>query len=127
MSNPGIALDLQWVESARINKSMVEKRAAEIPTRRTVKKKWQVAWLLRAIQCIDLTTLSGDDTPSNVQRLCAKARRPVQPDLMKLIGIESITTGAVCVYPNRVADAGTTHTQLQPQQYSNRPEPLLIG
>lgn len=107
MGNPGIDLDLQWVESTRINRPMVEKRAAEIPTRRTVKKKWQMAWLLRAIECIDLTTLAGDDTPSNVKRLCAKARHPVQPDILKAIGIDEITTGAVCVYPSRVADAGT--------------------
>jgi len=107
MGNPGIDLDLQWVESTRINRPMVEKRAAEIPTRRTVKKKWQMAWLLRAIECIDLTTLAGDDTPSNVKRLCAKARHPVQPDILKAIGIDEITTGAVCVYPSRVADAGS--------------------
>ena len=61
----------------RVNRSAVERRAATIPARRTVKKAYQAAWLLRAITCIDLTTLSGDDTPGTVERLCAKARRPL--------------------------------------------------
>src|SRR5438034_8760580 len=78
--NPGMPLDMDWVRQVRVNRSAVERRAATISTRRTVKKEWQAAWLLRAITCIDLTTLQGDDTPGNVLRLCAKARRPVRPD-----------------------------------------------
>ena len=66
--NPGLALDLDVVRAIRVNRSAVERRAATIPTRRTVKKEWQAAWLLRAITLIDLTTLSGDDTPGNVRR-----------------------------------------------------------
>src|SRR5689334_17069857 len=85
--NRGIPLDLDWVESVRVNCSAVERRAATIPTRRTVKKEWQAAWLLRAITCIDLTTLSGDDTPGNVARLCAKARQPVRQDLLEAMGV----------------------------------------
>src|SRR5690349_11004432 len=77
--NPGTPLDLDVVRALRVNRSAVERRASTIPTRRTVKKQWQAAWLLRAITCIDLTTLSGDDTPSNVLRLCAKAKHPVRP------------------------------------------------
>ncbi len=105
--NPGMALDLGWVKSARANLSAAERRAATLGTRRTVKKDWQAAWLLRAITCIDLTTLAGDDTPGNVARLCAKARQPVRQDLLEALGVaeEQITTGAVCVYHNRVADA----------------------
>lgn len=105
--NPGMDLDLGWVKSARANLSAAERRAATLGTRRTVKKDWQAAWLLRAITCIDLTTLSGDDTPGNVDRLCAKARQPVRQDLLEALGVadEHITTGAVCVYHNRVADA----------------------
>jgi deoxyribose-phosphate aldolase len=92
---------------AHINKSAVERRTASIPTRRTVKKDWQAAWLLRAVTCIDLTTLAGDDTPGRVNRLCAKARNPIRPDMIARMGLdgEKITVGAVCVYPNRVADA----------------------
>ena len=98
--NPGAPLDLDAVLSLRMNRSAVERRAATIPTRRTVKKEWQAAWLLRAITCMDLTTLQGDDTPGNVVRLCAKARRPIRPDLVEALGIESldIKVGAVCVY-----------------------------
>ena len=105
--NPGTPLDLDWVAGAHINKSAVERRAATLPTRRTVKKEWQAAWLLRAVTCIDLTTLSGDDTPGRVKRLCAKARQPIRPDMLVRMGLdgEKITVGAVCVYPNRVADA----------------------
>ena len=66
--------------------SAVERRAATLPGRRTVKKEWQAAWLLRAVTLLDLTTLAGDDTPSNVRRLCAKAVRPVRDDLLAAMG-----------------------------------------
>src|SRR5258707_8541511 len=99
--NPGMPLDLGWVQEARFtNRSATERRAATLPARRSVKKTWQAAWLLRAITCIDLTTLQGDDTPGNVLRLCAKARDPIRRDLIEALGVESlgITVGAVCVY-----------------------------
>jgi deoxyribose-phosphate aldolase len=98
--NPGMPLDLDWVRATRINKSAVERRAATIGTRRTVKKEFQAAWLLRAITLIDLTTLMGDDTDTNVRRLCSKAMHPVRRDLLEAMGAENlgITTGAVCVY-----------------------------
>src|SRR5947208_11698070 len=104
---------MDWVSRVQFNRSAVERRAATMNTRRTVKKEWQAAWLLRAITCIDLTTLSGDDTPGNVLRLCAKARRPVRQDILEALGAQSlrapygtgITVGAVCVYHNLVAVA----------------------
>ncbi len=102
--NPGIPLDMDWVRQARVNRSAVERRAATIPTRRTVKKEWQAAWLLRAITTIDLTTLMGDDTPGNVLRLCAKARHPVRQELLEAMGAGSLDlkVAAVCVYHNLV-------------------------
>src|SRR5215468_2800105 len=102
--NPGLPLDLGWVHETRINRSAVERRAATLVTRRTVKKDWQAAWLLRAITCIDLTTLAGDDTPGNVIRLCAKAKQPVREDMLEALGAENlgIKVGAVCVYHNLV-------------------------
>ena len=105
--NPGTPLDLDWVMGAHINKSAVERRTATLTGRRTVKKDWQAAWLLRAITNIDLTTLAGDDTPGRVHRLCAKAKQPLRPDMLEKLGLngERITVGAVCVYPSRVADA----------------------
>ena len=105
--NPGMPLDLNWVAGARVNRSAVERRTATLPKRRTVKTQWQAAWLLRAITCIDLTTLSGDDTPGRVRRLCAKAKQPVRPDMLLALGANErkITVGAVCVYPSRVKDA----------------------
>ena len=104
--NPGMPLDLGWVRATRVNRSATERRAATLGKRRSVKKDWQAAWLLRAITCIDLTTLAGDDTPGNVQRLCAKARQPVRPDMLEALGIdEPFHVGAVCVYYMRVADA----------------------
>jgi len=98
--NPGTALDLDLVRALRVNRSAVERRAATIPTRRTVKKEWQAAWLLRAITCMDLTTLQGDDTPSNVLRLCAKAQHPVRQEVLDALGASplGIKVGAVCVY-----------------------------
>jgi deoxyribose-phosphate aldolase len=105
--NAGMPLDLDLVLAQRVNRSAAERRAATIPTRRTVKKQWQAAWLLRAVTLIDLTTLSGDDTPGNVRRLCAKAMHPLRPDLERTLGVEDlhITTGAVCVYHQLVATA----------------------
>jgi len=105
--NPGAPLDLDWVMGAHVNKSAVERRVSTLPLRRTVKKDWQAAWLLRAVTCIDLTTLSGDDTPGRVHRLCAKAKNPIRADMLSRMELngERITVGAVCVYPNRVADA----------------------
>ncbi|MBW7917908.1 MAG: deoxyribose-phosphate aldolase [Anaerolineales bacterium] len=105
--NPGAPLDLDWVMGARVNKSAAERRIATLAGRRTVKKEWQAAWLLRAVTCIDLTTLGGDDTPGRVQRLCAKAKQPIRPDMLERLGLdgERMTVAAVCVYPNRVADA----------------------
>ena len=90
-----------------MNRSAVERRCAALAGRRTVKKEWQVGWLLKAITLIDLTTLSGDDTPGNVRRLCAKARRPVRMDLLEGLGVADlpITTGAVCVYHDLVTTA----------------------
>ena len=98
--NPGMPLELEWVEEVRVNRSAVERRTATLRTRRTVKKEWQAAWLLRAVTLMDLTTLAGDDTPGRVQRLCAKARRPVRSDLLEAMGAEQlpIHVAAVCVY-----------------------------
>jgi len=98
--NRRIPLNLDWVEEIRVNTSAVERRTATITTRRTVKKDWQAAWLLRAIACMDLTTLSGDDSAERVRRLCAKAKQPLQDHIVKALGIEELklTTGAVCVY-----------------------------
>lgn len=98
--NPGVPLNLAAVRSVRVNLSAVERRAASLPARRTVKKEWQAAWLLRAISCMDLTTLAGDDTPGTVRRLCAKARQPVRADVLQALGAEGLglTVGAVCVY-----------------------------
>lgn len=105
--NPGLPLDLGWVREVRVNTSAAERRAATLPKRRTVKKEWQAAWYLRAITCIDLTTLAGDDTPGRVRRLCAKARQPVRQDLLEALGVAhlGIRVGAVCVYHGMVETA----------------------
>ena len=105
--NPGMELDLDWVLSARANLSAIERRAETLTKRRTVKKQWQAAWLLRAITLMDLTTLASDDTPGRVRRLCAKARRPVRQDLLEAVGAGDleITVGAVCVYHGLVPTA----------------------
>ena len=99
--NPGTALEVGWVREIRVNRSAVERRAATLVTRRSVKKDWQAAWLLKAITTIDLTTLAGDDTPAKVNRLCAKAMRPVRADLLAALGLVErppLRVGAVCVY-----------------------------
>jgi deoxyribose-phosphate aldolase len=106
-NNPGIAFDAEWVNTPTVNLAALIRRAATHKTRRSVKKAHQAAWLLRATQCVDLTTLAGDDTEVNVNRLCSKARHPIRQDLLKAMGVDPnlITTGAVCVYPNLVPAA----------------------
>ena len=98
--NRGVPLNLDWIEDVRVNTSAVERRAQSHVARRTVKKEWQAAWLLRAISCMDLTTLSGDDTDERVRRLCAKGRQPLQHELVAKLGIESLDlkVAAICVY-----------------------------
>lgn len=105
--NPGMLLDLAWVMSAKVNLPALLRRVETFKNKRSVKMDWQAAWYLRAITCTDLTTLSGDDTESNVARLCLKAKHPIRQDLVKALKMEehNITVGAVCVYPSRVAEA----------------------
>jgi deoxyribose-phosphate aldolase len=104
--NPGVPLDVSWFEPVGVNASAVERRVASLTARRSVKKEYQAAWLVRALTCLDLTTLSGDDTPGRVHRLCAKARRPLDEDILEALGlIDSPTVGAVCVYPMMVGPA----------------------
>lgn len=105
--NPGTPLEVDWVRGVQANRSAIERRAATLTTRRTVKKQWQAAWLLQAVRCMDLTTLSGDDTPGRVERLCAKARSPLRPDLLEALGLGDtrLTVAAVCVYHRFVATA----------------------
>ena len=107
LSNRGTPLNLDWVREVRVNTSAVERRAQSHILRRTVKKEWQAAWLLRAITCMDLTTLSGDDTDERVRRLCAKARHPLQQQVVKQLDIEdlNIQVAAVCVYHRFVETA----------------------
>jgi len=103
--NDGTALDLDWVASVQANTSAIERRAASLPGRRSVKKDYQAAWLCKAVSLMDLTTLSGDDSEGRVRRLCAKARQPVSQALLEAMGMEGLTTGAVCVYHDMVETA----------------------
>jgi deoxyribose-phosphate aldolase len=103
--NDGIPLDLDWVASVQANTSAIERRAKTLPARRSVKKDHQAAWLLKAISCIDLTTLSGDDTQGRVRRLCAKAKQPVASQTIDIFGLPNLTTGAVCVYHDMIKTA----------------------
>lgn len=103
--NPGMVLDLDWVHDVRVNRSAVERRAATLGTRRTVKKEWQAAWLVNAIRCLDLTTLAGDDTPGTVLRLCAKGVHPLRDDMAEALGVPDVHVGAICVYHNLVPTA----------------------
>ncbi len=100
-------LDLDLIKGIRVNRSAVERRAATLCTRRSVKKEWQAAWLLKAVSCMDLTTLGGDDTPGNVLRLCAKARQPIREDLLRSLGMSDVNihVAAVCVYHNLIETA----------------------
>src|SRR6218665_705801 len=102
LRNPGIALDASLFEHARVNTPAAQRRPQSLKPRRSVKKQWQAAWLVKAITCIDLTTLAGDDTPQRVARLCAKARSPLRQDLVAGLGLAAAPprVAAVCVYPS---------------------------
>jgi deoxyribose-phosphate aldolase len=103
--NAGTPLDLARVRAARVNPPAVARRVAGLNGSRSVKKVWQAAWLVKAIQCMDLTTLAGDDTPGRVRRLCAKARAPLRADILAALGLPGLSVGAVCVYHEMVAEA----------------------
>ena len=103
--NEVMPLDLSWVTSARANTPAILRRASSLGARRSVKKDYQAAWLCKAITCIDLTTLAGDDTEGRVRRLCAKARQPVRADLLDALGMEGLQVGAVCVYHDMIKPA----------------------
>ncbi|MBZ4209777.1 MAG: deoxyribose-phosphate aldolase [Comamonadaceae bacterium] len=103
--NQAVALDLGWVQQIRVNRNAADRRAASLVNRRGVKKEYQAAWLLKAIECMDLTTLGGDDTPGRVERLCRKALQPLRADLLQALGVHKLTTGAVCVYHEMIAPA----------------------
>ena len=105
--NPGTPLRTEWFEDVQVNLSATERRTASLGGRRTVKKNYQAAWLVKALQCIDLTTLAGDDTPGRVHRLCWKARRPLRDDIVEALGLADAPpqVGAVCVYPSMVPPA----------------------
>lgn len=100
LRNEGLPFNTKYFEAININRSAIDRRVATLGGRRTVKKEFQAAWLLKAISMIDLTTLAGDDTRGNVMRLCEKAKNPVRADLLQALGMENanLTTGAVCVY-----------------------------
>ena len=103
--NTGIELDLDWISSIQANTSAIERRASSIASRRSIKKQHQAAWLLQAVKCIDLTTLSGDDTTGRVKRLCAKAKNPISSRILEDLDLENITVGAVCVYHDMIEAA----------------------
>ncbi|MDP9066592.1 MAG: deoxyribose-phosphate aldolase [Pseudomonadota bacterium] len=105
--NPGVPFDRTWIDSIHVNLSAIERRIESLAGRRTVKKEWQAAWLLKAVTCMDLTSLAGDDTPGRIERLCAKARSPLRPDLVDALGVadRKLTVGAVCVYHAMVGTA----------------------
>ena len=103
--NPGMELDMNWVRAVQANTSAIERRAGSLGARRSLKKNHQAAWMLKAITCIDLTTLAGDDTAGRVRRLCAKAAQPVRADILDALDVSGITTGAICVYHDMIAPA----------------------
>ena len=100
-------LDKDWIDQVRVNLSAVERRTTSLTKRRTVKKEYQVAWLLKAITLLDLTTLSGDDTLGKVEKLCIKGLNPISDLILTQLKIQNgtINVGAICVYHDLVAHA----------------------
>ena len=115
--NAGMDFNPDWLAKVQINRSAIERRAGSLSDRRSIKKHWQVAWLLQAISCIDLTTLAGDDTPGRVRRLCNKAMNPVRREILSSLDLEDLelVTGAVCVYHGMLETANQILTTAQGQ------------
>ncbi|XP_066248394.1 deoxyribose-phosphate aldolase [Euwallacea similis] len=115
--NPGCELDLGWLNNVNMNLTAINKLAKKLAASKELRDEYRVAWILKAITCIDLTTLAGDDTCSNVSRLCFKATKPIAEDLLPKFGFQydencPIRTAAVCVYPSRVEDVVQTLKKL---------------
>lgn len=110
--NQACPLDLAYVNHIKVNHAATLRRAASMMARRSLKKEYQAAWLVKAIQCIDLTTLSGDDTPGRAERLALKAARPLRTDLMQALGLTHLQTGAICVYHEMIAPVKATLARL---------------
>ena len=105
--NSGSSFDIDWINSIRINRSAIERRASSIGGRRAVKKEHQIAWMLHAVRCIDLTTLAGDDTKLRVKRLISKAKNPIRQDVLDGLEVSTpINCASVCVYHNLVRTVG---------------------
>ena len=115
--NTAQPFDTGWFDNIRVNLSAAERRVATLPGRRSVKKDAQAGWLLKAITCIDLTTLNGDDTAGRVKRLCAKAAHPIRQDILDSLGMgdRRITTGAVCVYHRFVSTGSIAQKKPSPE------------
>ena len=107
INNSFFELDIRWIKDIQVNLSAVERRTLSLIKRRTVKKEYQVAWLLKAITLLDLTTLSGDDTLGKVEKLCIKGLNPIADLILKQLSIQNdtIKVGAICVYHDLVAHA----------------------
>ena len=106
LKNKFYDLDLSWINNVQVNLSAVERRTSSLVKRRSVKKDYQAAWLLKAITLIDLTTLSGDDTFGKVDRLCQKALNPIAEEIKESLELpDSLRVGAVCVYHHLVKQA----------------------
>lgn len=105
--NSPMDFDLSLVNDIRVNRSAVEARTQTLGTRRTFKVEAQAAAYLRVVRCLDLTTLSGEDTSGRVERLCAKALNPVERETLEKLGLSDFkpTVGAVCVYSNMIKPA----------------------
>ncbi|XP_059062137.1 deoxyribose-phosphate aldolase [Achroia grisella] len=100
--------DPSILRNVYINKNSVDSQVKQII--RNTPVAYDMEWLLKAVTVIDLTTLSGDDTKSNVRRLCLKAAKPLPDALLKKLEVEDqiLRTAAVCVYPSRIKDAYST-------------------
>jgi len=105
LRNAGMDLDMDWLGALRLNAPAITRSAVALPARRVVTGRERAAWMCKAVACMDLTTLSGDDTAARVARLCAKARQPLRPDLLEALGMEGLRVGAVCVYHEMIAPA----------------------
>ncbi|MEM9913860.1 MAG: deoxyribose-phosphate aldolase [Planctomycetota bacterium] len=90
-------------QSPTIDQVGVHERVARLQTR-SIKKSAKMDVLKMVLSMIDLTTLSGMDSPGKVRQLCNKAKHLHDaftfPDGSRLPHV-----GAVCVYPTMVAIA----------------------
>jgi len=115
--NSPVAFDSTWFENGSVDLKGLEAGVEYYSSFKVNRLDNRVAWALKAMTLTDLTTLSGDDAQSNVERLCVRACFPFFKNSFtenhsNSEFVKKLHVAAVCVYPSKVKDAYETLKKL---------------